>query len=277
MEADNLPVILEIGVLVAIVILGIRAVMRTSARPVAYGLTAVVVVYALLKISGFGILASILEQAFAFGGILAIILFREEVRGFLTRLGRRLEGLLPGDSAWTDREVGDIATEVASGITLLRGSGKGALVAIERSDSLADYEGSGIPIKGIASAALIEAIFRSTSPVHDGAILIQGGRIGAAGAILPLYDGENPFLRRRGTRHRAALGLATQTDAVVVVLSEETGEISLVAGPSVRTIKEEGLRRALLNTLKQSNASSLDAEKLPSSWRKIVSRLKLPG
>lgn len=121
----------------------------------------------------------------------------------------------------------------------------GALICIERRDSLRVYAETGTAIDGVVTNELLRTIFMTYSPLHDGAVVVRGDRIVAAGCILPLSD--NPTLSKDlGTRHRAALGLSEETDAAVVIVSEETGIISLaVAGKLERHHTQETLREAL--------------------------------
>jgi diadenylate cyclase len=122
----------------------------------------------------------------------------------------------------------------------------GALIVLERNTGLTDFIETGIKVDGVVTVQLLINIFFPNSPLHDGAAIIRGNRIMAAGCLLPLS--ENPTLGRTlGTRHRAGLGISEQTDAVAIIVSEETGTISLARdGELVRGLSEEELKASLL-------------------------------
>src|SRR5690606_1354818 len=125
-------------------------------------------------------------------------------------------------------EESQVAEEIAQAAADLARAKTGAIIAIEREVGLGEYAETGTPIQARVSAPLLATIFTPYSPIHDGAVIIRGDTIVAAGAILPLT--QFPVLdKSMGTRHRAALGLSEETDAIVVVVSEETSQISLVA------------------------------------------------
>ncbi|HOE96434.1 MAG TPA: diadenylate cyclase CdaA [Candidatus Sumerlaeota bacterium] len=172
--------------------------------------------------------------------LIFLIVFQNEFRKALTDLGqlRLLRGLFPS------RER-DVLDEIINAVTLLAGRNIGALIVLERRNPLRSYMGSGTVLDATVSAEMIRTVFTPYSPLHDGAMLIRGERILAAGCILPLSD--NPELSSElGTRHRAALGLSEETDAVVIVVSEETGTISLAENGQIqRNLKPAELRSRL--------------------------------
>ncbi len=135
--------------------------------------------------------------------------------------------------------------EVVKAIKQLSRLKEGAIICIERLDSLKSHADTGTPIDGVISKELITCIFKNYSPLHDGAVLVRGDRISAAGCMLPLSD--NPMLESDlGMRHRAAIGLSQQTDAVVIVVSEETGTISLAVDSNFeRHHTPESLKEAI--------------------------------
>ena len=121
----------------------------------------------------------------------------------------------------------------------------GALMVFERETGLDDYIETGIPIDGLISTALFENIFIPNTPLHDGAVIIRGDRIAAASCLLPLTEARN-LSQELGTRHRAAIGLSEQTDALVLVVSEETGTISLARGGALQRYLTHGDVKDLL-------------------------------
>jgi diadenylate cyclase len=174
------------------------------------------------------------------------VIFQPELRRLLEYLGRSSRVVnLPGASIsrGTERTV----EEICQAVTVLKERRHpGALICIERSTGLQDYAATGVRLEGLVSAELLLSIFYPNSPLHDGAAIIRGDRVVAARVVLPLSEavGEHAEL---GTRHRAALGLSEQTDAVVVVVSEQTGKVSLAEhGRLVQNVSDERLRRVLL-------------------------------
>ena len=167
-------------------------------------------------------LTLVLDAIFQASVIALVVIFQPELRrGLALKIGERWF-----QSVETDQNV---LEEVANAAARLSKSKEGALIAIERTDGLKQYIQSGTVFDAAVKADLLANIFWPGAPLHDGAVIIQGGRISAAGCFLPLTD--NPDISKMlGTRHRAALGLSEAEDALVVVVSEETGTISLAEG-----------------------------------------------
>jgi diadenylate cyclase len=171
--------------------------------------------------------------------LIVIILFQADLRRALSRMGRR--ALAPpssGSEADTLEEISDAAENLSE-------KHMGALIVLERSASLADYLDSAIKMDAIVTKELLVSLFWPHNPTHDGAAIIQGDRLAGAGVVLPLTKKTDldPAL---GTRHRAALGLSEQTDALVLVVSETTGAISLAQGGKMqRRLTRLQLRQAL--------------------------------
>jgi diadenylate cyclase len=145
--------------------------------------------------------------------------------------------------------VDRVADEVARAAANLSGEGHGALIVLERETGLEEIAETGVMVHADVSSDLLETIFSPRTPLHDGAVIIRGEVILAAGALLPLAE-TTVHAERFGTRHRAALGIAEQTDAVVIVVSEENHQISLVERTRiVRNLNEAQLARAIRNLL----------------------------
>lgn len=180
-------------------------------------------------------------------GLVAIpIVFQPELRKALEQLGR---GRLFQRAILEDEEEAfrEVLEELLKAIPVLVKKRIGALIVLERETGLKDIIETGIKIEGIVTAELLINIFMPRSPLHDGAVIIRGNIVAAAGCFLPLT--ENPNLSKElGTRHRAALGITEVSDAVVVVVSEETGVISLAhEGKLTRYLDEKTLRSTLMN------------------------------
>lgn len=181
----------------------------------------------------------VLENFWAYWVLVLIVLFQPELRRALAEVGQsRLLYRVLGATRQEQRHVVDDLVEAAHALASKR---VGALIVLERAVGLRHYAELGVPLDALVSSDLLESLFHPSSPLHDGAVFIQGTRLVAAGGFLPLS--RNPELGRKlGTRHRAALGLSEETDAVVVVVSEETGRISL----AVRGQMESPLDRSAL-------------------------------
>lgn len=170
--------------------------------------------------------------------LVVIILFQSEIRRALMRVGR-------GPFFKGSPEEQQLLREVTNAATTLASRRIGALIALERRINLGDYLEMGTPIDARVSEELLLSVFNPASPVHDGAIVIQNNRLSAAGCFLPIS--RNPNLSRSfGTRHRAGIGLSEETDAAVIIVSEETGKISLAVGGQITPgLDGTALRQAL--------------------------------
>lgn len=173
--------------------------------------------------------------------LLIIILFQPELRRALATFGLHSRLL----RAFAKHEEAYMIDEIVRSATSLAAKKIGAIIVLERETKLSDYVDSGVPIDARLSRRLVESIFYPGSPLHDGAVVIQGGRVAAASCFLPLTL-TSDVSKELGTRHRAAIGLTEETDAIVIVVSEETGSLSLVkAGAISQDLDAHALRRLL--------------------------------
>jgi diadenylate cyclase len=213
--------LLEIAI-VAVVFYRILLVLAgTRAIQMLFGLVSLVGIYFVSRVLNLRLLQELLEYLFQYGAIAALVVFQPELRSALAHLGQsRLVRL------FTRLEQSEVAEEIAQAIDELSRAKTGAIIAIEREVGLGEYLETGTPMQARVSAPLLTTIFTPYSPLHDGAVVIRGDTIVAAGAILPLT--QYPIADKSlGTRHRAALGLSEETDALVLVVSEETSTVSL--------------------------------------------------
>ncbi|MEZ7892980.1 MAG: diadenylate cyclase CdaA [Candidatus Wallbacteria bacterium] len=168
----------------------------------------------------------ILEKILPIGVLALLILFQPEFRKTLEKLGRR--GIFGNKVYLKDEELEKMITQIQKAVLALAKTKTGAIMVLSRESGLEDFIESGVVIKGAISSELLQNIFYPKSPLHDGAVIISNGLLEAAGCILPLSD--NPKLQQElGTRHRAAIGVTETSDAVSVIVSEETGIISIAA------------------------------------------------
>jgi len=188
----------------------------------------------------------LMNQMFTFGVVTVLIIFQPELRRALEQLGR---GKLFARSSVVERDVSERIGELIKAVNYMAKRKIGALIVFERSTGLSDYIESGIRMESMISSELLMNIFIPNAPLHDGAVIVRGNLIMAAGCYLPLS--ENPFISKElGTRHRAGIGISEVCDAVSVIVSEETGQVSLaVGGMIVRDIKEESLISKLFEEL----------------------------
>ncbi len=188
--------------------------------------------------------------------IVLVILFQPEIRRVLEKLGRSGKRL---GKAWFDASAmksGELVHDMHVTILSLSHRRVGALIVFEQKTGLGDIVGTGTRIDGLLSGALIENIFEPNTPLHDGAVIIRGNMIVAAGCFLPLSD-DLSVSRELGTRHRAALGVSSVSDCVTIIVSEETGAISVARdGKLVRYIDSKALHNVLESLFMQSGAST---------------------
>ena len=247
LDQARLTDLLDIGITALLIYWLFSLIRGTSAVRLVIGVTVLFLVYFAARVFSLNLLTQILETGAVVGLFALVVVFQPELRRALDRIGRvgSLGWLVSAD----DRAVETVATEVARAAAALSAEGHGALIVIERETGLEQIAESGVMIHGDLTADLLRTIFSPKSPLHDGAVIVRGSRIVAAGAVLPL--GETTIHAERfGTRHRAALGTTEQTDAIVVVVSEENGHVSLVQRARiVRNLNEGQLARALRGVL----------------------------
>ncbi|MDR7131730.1 uncharacterized protein (TIGR00159 family) [Algoriphagus sp. 4150] len=195
------------------------------------GFLSIYLIYLLVRALRMELLSAILGQFMGVGVIAAIIIFAPEIRKFLLLIGR--SSLLSDDNAWKDmlffwRKKDDAVFNISPIIDAsktLAGSNTGALMVISKSTELKFYAESGDILDAELSKRLLISIFNKYSPLHDGAVIIHNGKIKAARCILPVTEREVPA--QFGLRHRAAIGMSETTDALVLIVSEETGQLSM--------------------------------------------------
>ncbi|MCS7464728.1 diadenylate cyclase CdaA [Paenibacillus doosanensis] len=239
----------------------ILLVRGTRAIQLLKGIFVVVLTWALSIWFKLNTLQWMMNQMFTFGVLAVIIIFQPELRRALEQLGRGT--LFSRGVTEDDQELNRRIGEVLKAVNYLARRKIGALIVFERETGLKDYIESGISIEAHISSELLINIFIPNTPLHDGAVLLSGNRLMAAGCYLPLS--ENPFISKElGTRHRAAIGMSEVSDAICVIVSEETGQVSLAMnGHVLRDIKEETLLSKLFEELK----SKTKAKEKSSIWK----------
>ncbi|MBF0485014.1 MAG: TIGR00159 family protein [Candidatus Omnitrophica bacterium] len=217
----------------------------TRAFQVLKGVTYLLVCFFLSQLLGFDTLNWLLTKFFAISILVFVIIFQQEIRQGLARLGQgHLFTVFLEES-----ELIALIDELTDAVFKLSDKKTGCLIAIEREAKLNTYIESGIPLDALIGTEIVQTIFKHDSPMHDGGLIIRGPRIIAAACLFPLSDNQN-LSKIIGTRHRAALGLTEQTDAVTIMVSEETGEISIACdGKFIPITGPERLQSSLRDLL----------------------------
>ncbi len=239
--------LLDIGITALLSYWLFSLIRGTRAVRLVIGVSVLFAVYFAAQALTLRLLTQILQAGAVVGLFAIVVVFQPELRRALERIGRvgSLAWLFPSENTAAQQ----VAADVARAASLMSGDGHGALIVLERDTGLEEIAESGVMIHGDLSVDLLRTIFMPRTELHDGAVIIRGSAILAAGALLPLTE-TTVHSERFGTRHRAALGITEQTDAVVVVVSEENGQISLIERARiVRNLNELQLARAIRDLL----------------------------
>jgi len=234
---------------VAFVINQLISIIRgTRSVQMALGLIILSIVYSLAKVLDLSTLMWLLQNFLSSILLIVIIVFQQDIRR-------------AKDMDFADKDL----DEIIRSVQYLAKRRIGALIVIERETGLRDFVESGIELDARLTRELLISIFMPVSPLHDGGVIVGNGRILTAGCILPLS--QNPFINKRyGTRHRAAIGLSEETDAVIVVVSEETQEISIVKNGVLTTQPDE------INLINSLRAIFIEKEGPSHSWKSWFSK-----
>lgn len=246
---------IDIAILAWLAYRGLLFLRGTRAMQSLIGLTALGLIYVLSDDIGLHTLHWVLDNLFVWVVLAIVILFQDDIRRALARAGGTIFGR-------TQRRAdAPVLEEVIRSCFSLAKRKIGALIALERTADLTSYAEGAHELDASASTELIQSIFHPTSPLHDGAILISGSRIMAAGAFLPISLAKE-VSRAYGTRHRAAIGLTEETDAICLVVSEERGTVSLVqAGKVTPVVDANDLRQRLREGLERGRKHEDPAER----------------
>ncbi|MBN2120182.1 MAG: diadenylate cyclase CdaA [Candidatus Omnitrophica bacterium] len=243
----NWRIILEITILWFVFYRVLLFLKDTKAVYVIRGIFILIVAFFVFQKLKLNSLNWILTKIFALSVISLMIIFQPELRQGLTRLGQ--QPLLY--AGFQEEEIENIVKEVSSAVSILAKKRVGALLAIQRQIGLKNYVESGVPLDAQISSEFIQSIFMPDSPLHDGGLILVGERIAAAACLFPLS--ENPDIDKAlGMRHRAGIGLSEETDALVIIVSEERSNISLaINGRITPDLKKEDLITILKGLLKK--------------------------
>jgi len=250
-------------VLVAVIIyLCVRIIRETRAMQLAKGIIFLVVIYLIVNLFNMEASTYIFKSIFTNILLIIAVLFAPELRNILEQIGKgtarkNFKTIIHPGVAVELAEIEDAIESTIKACSNMSDTKTGALIVFENETLLGNVIESGTEMNAKVSRALIENIFYPKTPLHDGAMVIRNGRIYAAGCILPLT--KKNVKSSFGTRHRAAIGLSEESDAVVVVVSEETGAISVAVGGVINSdISDGDLRDILMNTFIPNGSSSDD-------------------
>jgi len=232
--------------LVALIIYQFLILIRgTRAVPILVGVGGLALAFYIAHVAELRTVNFLVGTLLPYGIFALIVVFQNEIRHALARIGRRLT------FSRVSPAIAEAYDDIVLAANLFSQSQTGALIVIEREIGLRTYIESGVPLDANLSYDLLATIFRPSAPLHDGAVIVQKDRIAAAACFLPLSM--NPVLSTQlGTRHRAGIGITEETDAIAVIVSEETGSISIaVAGNIERDVTVEYLRERLSELLRR--------------------------
>lgn len=256
---NTLRNVLDIALVFLIVYVLLKLLRGTRAVPTVVGMVVLGLLYWLAVAQDLATLEFVLRSAVLYIGVAIIVLFQNEIRQALIYFGNRLRfpiGRRNGRGALGET----IYDEIVLAATTLASEKTGALIVVERNVGLRNFTDAGVNLDAKLSYDLLVTIFNPTTPLHDGAVVVQRERIAAASVFLPLT--KNPSVSRElGTRHRAAIGITEGSDAICVVVSEETGLISFVEnGAMKRNLEATQLRALLLGAMEIPVAETVKRE-----------------
>ena len=265
--------IIDISIVIFLGYKLLQLVKDTRAWQLLKGIVFLIIANALSGIFQLNILHYILNSLMTYGVLILIVIFQPELRRALEQLGTRNVSKFFGiDKDIAVRTKEDIY-KIAIAATELAKTKTGGLIVIERDIQIKDIISTGIAMDSEISPQLLVNIFTPNTPLHDGAVVISGNRIKAAACMLPLASDQD-IAKELGTRHRAAIGISKESDSIAVVVSEETGKISVAKdGTLIADVKEEALKKILIKNIVTKR---LEQPKQQSNgiWNKIVSKIK---
>jgi len=237
---------------------------ETRAEQLLKGIILIIIFIPISKVLRLEMLYWILSNTITIGVLSFIIIFQPEIRRALEHIGR---------SAFTDKHIlqdeeamAKVIEEIVNAVESLSREKTGALIVIERLTGLGEIINTGTKLDSLVSSALLENIFVVNTPLHDGATIIRNDRIISSGCFLPLTS-NNELNRALGTRHRAALGISENSDAIIIVVSEETGTISLaVNGNLTRNYDKARLKDILMRIIKKTQSKKLNFKERVVAW-----------
>ncbi len=244
--------LLDILVVWALIYSGLR-IIRNNSRTIQIfkGILVILLIKIVAVFLGLKALSALIDTFLNWGVVAVLILFQPEIRSMLEKVGKTTTIF---NNNVTEGEYVHMINQLIEACTAMSKTKTGALITIQQSQSLEDYIETGIKMDSEVSSELIKTIFQYGTPMHDGAVIIQGVKIACAAAYFPPTTKDLPS--KYGARHRAAVGISEITDSITIIVSEETGNISVAIRGQLTQYKPEGLQRLLMNKLVIPEAES---------------------
>lgn len=265
MSSIGITDVLDILIVAFLVYTVLRFIRETRAEQLAKGLLVLVIGTAIADLTHLYTVHWILSNVMTVGMIAVVVLFQPELRRALEKLGRAKLVRFVGDM--DKDEAKNMVVEIAKAIESMSQSKTGALMVIERETTLNDIVETGTVIDAAISAEMIGNIFYEGAPLHDGAMILRGDRLYAAGCVLPLTQNKK-LSKELGTRHRAGIGVTETSDALVIIVSEETGVVSLAEnGQLTRFIDIKRIEKILLTTFLQEEQKGIFTDAITRIFR----------
>ena len=240
--------ILDIAIIAFLIYRILSVVRKTSAGNVIKGIVLLLALMGLSSLASLNVTSYLLSQAMQMGVLVLVVLFQPEFRKFFEQMGSRNFSFIFGRRIKLEN-ADSVIFDTVSACESMSKSKTGALIVFERSIGLNEYAITGTMVDSSVSAELMKNVFFPNTPLHDGAMIIRNGRILAAGCMLPMSSSTN-LSRELGMRHRAGIGISERSDAVAIIVSEETGSISVaVDGMLKRNLSKETFEKLLRNEL----------------------------
>ena len=271
LEQLNVWAMIDIGIIAFIIYHVLLLIRGTRAAQMLTGILIVVALFLLSSIVPLTTLNWVMNKFYSSFIIILIIIFQDDIRHVLSRMGKK--SFIAGTDAISSNQILD---EVSRAAIALAGKRIGGLIVLERNIILSRYVDVGVLMDSRVSKEVLMSVFLPASPIHDGAVIILRGRLSAAGCFLPLTreEGLDPNM---GTRHRAAIGISQETDAVVVLISEENASVSVVVDGRLKKQKDaREVRETLLELVAESPEylEGMEVQPKTNSWNNFWDRLK---
>lgn len=272
-----LRLILDVIVIWALVYYALRIVRNnTRTIQIAKGILFILIVQGLSAILGLNALNYLINIFVNWGVVVIVIIFQPEIRAMLEKFGKT--STILGLNVSHDEQI-NMIDELVKACEQMSKTKTGALISIQRNTSMEDYVHTGIEMDSVVSSELLGTIFQYGTPMHDGAVIIIGNKIACAAAYFPPTSKDLPS--KYGARHRAAVGISEITDSITIIVSEETGNISVAMNGQLTQYKSEGLRRLLMNLLtpdmEEGATSSLLRPVINTAKNLGLTRSRKPG
>lgn len=268
----NVSSVMDILVVSYILYKGYMLMKETRAEQLLKGIILLIFLIPISSFFNLTMLNWILTKTLTIGVLSIVIIFQPEIRSGLEHLGRTT--FIDKHIMQDEKAMKKLIYEIVNAVENLSKSKTGALIVIEQVTGLEDIIKTGTKLDAVVSSALLENIFVVNTPLHDGATIIRNDRIVSAGCFLPLTH-NNSLNRKLGTRHRAAIGMSENSDALIIIVSEETGTISLaVHGRITREYTKERLRNLLIRIMKNRSEKRNSFKEKVNKWKQKFQKTK---